>query len=714
MARPHPGERPPDDESGLPLPALPALPAFPGIAGYGELHATIRKLGFRHAADALRAPAPRHASQATQALFGTLPKAETDDGFRVLDGLWFPRRGGLWQRVDLAYVQESFARWHASGDARGMEAAAVVAVLTTVLQEDPMGLRRLVLWELCCRLTDDAAGHPVPLTDADSDADPPITPPTADEAAALGVHRSEAGRLAGAAGAHGPGAGDAQLRGAGAARHAAETLSDIWPSTRLREAERLAAWLPAHHSDHVLDALLDTLRARSAAVDHLMDQAVRSESCGDFGAAASAWLGALRQARDDRDAQAGLLRTATRLTDDPFAPEDAEVTAAVDERTVRLTWRAPRRDGTSVAYRVLRFPDGRPEIAVEVSAHGTARTVVDRDAPVGQPLRYAVFPLLGERLAGVPRVTAPVLLAPDVTELSATAVPDGVTVTWRRDPAAAEVSVVRMSQDGDNTPDHTVSCRRDRLVDTPLPAGLYVYEVRCGYPGPDGGLVLSPGVRVTARAERWPAPVEELTVQRLDGGGRVRVAWRPPVCGDGHLVPWTERPVPPGADVSGIVPRLPAPGSAPASVDMRPPPGRRVRLTAVSVLGERAVSGASVVIEHPGEVRDLAVRRLADDRAELRFTWPEPAVLALVAWEDGERRDELRVARSRHVAGRAVTVPVSAGECRFTVGALPRPDAVTIEPPPARAILPPAPPPAPPAPVRWWRTWWHRRRRRSP
>lgn len=707
MARLHPGERPPDDESGLPL---PALPAFPGLAGYHELHATIRKLGFRHAADALRAPAPQHASQATQALFGTLPKAETDDGFRVLDGLWFPQRGGLWQRVDLAYVQESFARWHASGDARGLEAAAVVAVLTTVLQEDPMGLRRLVLWELCCRLADDAAGHPVALSEADGagGADTAGTPlPTADDAAALGVHRSEAGPLAAAVAARFP--------RAGAARHAAETLSDIWPSARLREAERLAAWLPADHSDHVLAALLGTLHARSAAVDHLKDQAVQSESCGDFAAAASAWFGALRQARDDRDAQTGLLRTATRLTDDPFAPEDSEVTAAVDERTVRLTWRAPRRDDTSVAYRVLRFPDGRPEIAVEVSAHGTAPTAVDPDAPVGQPLRYAVFPLLGERLAGVPRVTAPVLLTPDVTELSATAVPDGVRVTWRRDPAAAEVSVVRMSQDGDNnTPDHAVSCRRDRLVDTPLPAGLYVYEVRCGYPGPDGGVVLSPGVRVTARAERWPAPVEELTVQRLDGDGLVRVAWRPPVCGDGHLVPWTERPVPPGADVSGIVPRLPAPGCAPASVDMRPPPGRRVRLTAVSVLGERAVSGASVVIEHPGEVRDLAVRRIADDRAELRFTWPEPAVLTLVAWEDGERREELRVARSRHVAGRAVTVPVSAGECRFTVGALPRPDAVTIEAPPARAILPPAPPPAPPAPAGWWRTWWHRWRRRGP
>ncbi|MFC8128835.1 hypothetical protein [Streptomyces sp. NPDC057302] len=688
----HPGERPPDDGAGLPLPALPATPA---MSGYQALRETLRKLSFRHAADALRAPAPAQSpAQSTQALFGNLPKAAADDGFRVLDGLWFPARGGLWQRVDRAYVQDCRARWLASDHPRALDAAAVVAVLESVLLEDPMGLRRLVLWELCCRLSDGAADQ---------------APPSAAHAVALGVHRAEAGLLVDAVAA-------VRFPAAGTARHAAETLADIWPGPRLREAERLARLIPPAPADHVLAAVLGTLHARSESVHHLTDTAAQLADRGDLRGAAAAWLGALRQAHDDVDAQAGLLRVAALLADDPFASADAQVTAAVDDRTVRLSWHAPSRGQDTVSYRVLRYPDGAPEHAVEVSSAGSARTAVDPDPPTGRPLRYAVFPLRRGHIAGVPRVTTQVLLTPDVSELRVEAVPDGVRVRWRPDPSALEVAVVRTA-DGESGPGQQVFCEHDQLLDAPLPVGLYVYEVRCGYPGPTGRLVWSPGRTVTARADRWPSPVDELSVRRLDDG-RVRIAWRPPSRGEGHLVPWFAHPVPPGADVSEHVGRLAPPdGVAPTSADVLPPPRERLRMTAVSVLGDRAVSGPNVVVERQGEVRDLEVRRVAADRAELQFDWPEPAVLALISWEDGVRGGERRVARSQHVSGRAVELQVSPAECRFTVTALPRPDAVAIAAPSAQALLPAAPPPVPALPPvadPWWRAWWRRWRAKQP
>ncbi|MGA4845994.1 hypothetical protein ACOBQB_06930 [Streptomyces sp. G5(2025)] len=705
MAVLRPGEHP--RASGA-RPPLPALPRTPGMRGYVALREALREEGFRHAADVLRAPA---AAPAADALFGTLPRADTDDGFRVLDGLWFPGRGGSWRRVDQPYVHEAMARWQSSPDPRAPRAAALLAVLATVLMEDAMGLRRIVLWEVCCLLTEGGSRGG--------------GAPGAAEAVALGVHRGEAAQLAAAVAAGFPGPGPA--------RHAAETLADVWPGERLREAERVVARLPSASvyldgpDDHRLAALVGSVRARAAEVGRLTAEAAESEATGALRASARAWLGALRLARDDADAQAGLLRVAALLADDPFAPAEAVVSATADDREVRLSWRPPQRPADGVTYRVLRFPDGAPHLAVETAAGGTGPCGVDADAPVGRPLRYAVFPLRSQgRVAGVPRVTRPVLLTPVVTELRAAVVPGGVRLRWRPDPVAAEVRVTRSGAADDATGWGgrslvRVDCAHDRLLDTPLAPGTYTYEVRCGYRDPAGDLVWSRGVTLDVRAERWPSPVEELTVRRHPDGGRVTIAWRPPAVGDGMLLPWTAGPVAPGTDVSdlvGAVDRIPATSvGAESCAELVPPPERRVRVTAVSVLGERAVSGPSVVIEHPAAIADLTVRRLGADRAEVRFAWPEPAVLVRVAWSDGTRGGERRVPRSALLVGR-VEIPVSAEECAVTAVPLPRPDAVAIDTAPARAVLPAAPPPPPPPPLPpaapWWRGWWGRWRQQRP
>lgn len=696
-------------------PPLPALPQFPGMRGYVQLRTAITGLGFRHAAELLREPGRQRAAGG---VFGTLPKAETDDGFRVLDGLWFPGRGGLWQRVDVPFVRRAREAWQVSADPRALTAAVVTDMLETLARDHPMGLRRVVLWELCCLLKDGAAAG---------------TALTADDVAALGVHRSEARLLAAAV--------DAAFPADGQQRRAAEEFNDVWPSLRLRRAEHVADLLPAAPDDHVLAALLGGLRARSAKVRFRAYAARRAHESGDPRAAAAAWLAALRQATDAPELRAGLLRAATALADVPSAPERDAVEVGTNGRRVGLSWRTPHVPGTRpaalVTYAVLRFDDDTPEAVTQIAAidvvgpEARLLTAHDPDAPLGRALRYAVLPVRGDRVAGVPRVTAPVLIAPDVSGLTAVPVPGGLRLRWRPHPAATEVRVLRYGKPdvGAAHGPLVVPCSADRALDAALDVGTYTYEVSCGYPGPGGGVAWSSGVRVTARAERWPTPVEELTAERVDDAGdRVLLAWHPPERGRSTLLPWPGGPVAPGTDVSerfariagglasggdapDLRPEAPRPHgrAAPAQhLEVRVPPAGRLRMTAVSVLGERAVAGSSVVIESPQQVRDLMVRRLDSGRAEAWFTWPEPAVLVLVSWHDGTRGDARHVPRSAYQSalGR-VELDVPDTACTLTVTPLARPDAVAVPAPPAHADLPALPPPPPPEPPPW-RHWWRR------
>lgn len=691
-----PGERVSSDE-GAPRPPLPDLPCLPAMRGYGRLCEGLDAFGFRHVADALRAPAAaRHAS------FGSLPQAETDRGFRVLDGLWFTGRGNLWQRVDLDYVQKVRADWLASGDARANGAAGVVDTLEAYVRQEPMGLRRLLLWQLGCLLRDGSDG------------------PTEEAAVALGVHRDEARHLAAAVAAGFP--------AAGAARQAAERLGDLWPGSRLRETERLVAQVHDTGRDPALTRLLESLHARSTEVARLTAGATRLTAGGSARAAASAWLGAARRAGDNAGIEAALLSAAAHSADTGQADTGARLDATVHERTVTLTWPPARSRASGVTYRLLRFPDGSPGVATELGegaaadAAGTADAVTpesadalvgagadsatgagsadrplrrtDADVPVGHPLRYAVVPVRRGLIAAVPLVSAPVVIAPDVAGVTVTPVPDGVRLRWiAPDPACTAVSAHRIAG---GAPAVSVTCGRDGLLDVPLAPGDYTYEVRCGYPGPGEQSVWSPGVRVGARAEEWPGQVEDLTARFVGDGGRVALTWRPPGRGRSTVLPWRSVPLGPGADVSGraglTVPESPA-GPEP-SVEVAVPERSRLRMTSVSVLGERTVTGPDVVVERLGVVRDLTAHRITADRAAVRFEWPEPAVLVVVTWEGGGRREERRVARSRYLADQRVSFDVTPDAYRFTVAALPRPDALAVPADAAVVDLPevPAPP----------------------
>ncbi|MFI0409324.1 hypothetical protein [Actinomadura sp. 3N508] len=679
MAAWRPGD-PPTTGGDLPSPVLPGLP---GVADYGSLDATITGLGFRHAAQLLD---PRWVPGAK----GASPAGE---GFLVLDGLWFPpERGFLWQRVDQAFVAGIRARWAASGDVRARPVAEALETLEGVQRDDPMGLRRLVLWQLGCLLKDGDEG--------------------AVEAAArrLGVHGSEAGPLAAAVAATFPAAGPA--------RHAAETITEVVAARRLREAARLAADLPAASPDHVLNGLVTGLRSAAAKADGLMAEAARRQRSGDLRAAGQAWLRAHRLMPDDQRAYAGLLGAAVLAADAPQRPGDVKVDATIAADTVRLDWRPP--SSSEITFKVLRFPERDPLEAVEVRGPDAAPSATDNDAPAGVPLRYCVIPLRGDRIGGVPRATSPVMLPPEVARPRAVQVPDGARLSWLPHPEATDIRVMRWAEDGGSSP-VLVPCDRDGLTDPSLEPGQYRYTITCGYTGLDGRPVRSPGRQVTIKVAQWPTPVEELTVRRVGDGGRVALAWPRPATGQVCLVRWPFGASPPGEDVSELFNRLPGearqahqlvgtpgtpgspnPSGTEALAELTAPPRTTVRLAAVSVLGDLAVSGPSVVIENPGAVEGLRVRRLAPDRAEVRFTWPEPAVLVLLRWQRGDVPMEARIPRSRFLARGALVILVSREQSEITVTTVPRPDAVHIAAAVATAILPAVPTPVLPPLRRPW------------
>jgi hypothetical protein len=789
-----------DDSARLPL---PALPQYPAVRGYRELAEEVRALGFRHAVEPLHllpSPAAPHGAPAAPA---GVRRPKPGAPFRVLDGLWLPLAGGFWQRVNVPYVRWARGLWAASADSRAGAVARLLDTFETILRDDPMGLRRVVLWQLCTLLTGD---DPRPLSFA---------------AQALGLDGSEAVPLAAAVAAGFPAARTP-------AHTAAEQIGEVWPGTRLRQALRLAADLPAHTSnptdptrpsdparpaDHVLARLLDGLASRHAAVERLKDEAARLLRSGKPDEAVRAYLSAVRQATDDPDAHAGLLAAAARAADDahdaraaggahdaraaggahdaraaggahdaraaggahdarrapgPAAPpleaDGRQLAVTVNDRAVRLGWRLATVPGTRegegrtpLTYRLRRFPQHAPHEAVDLPVL-TPGSVRDNDAPVGQPLRYAVLPMRGERIAGPPRASGPVVLTPGVGEPSARAVPGGLRLEWRCDPSAVEVRAVRLAVPGGPgrlSYPARLACGREGLEDHPLPEGEYRYEVSCAYRGPGGELIWSQARMVTGRARRWPTPVPAVSVRRggeAQGAAEsvVTVVVNAPANGAGRLVRWAGLPAEPGEDVSKLLP-LPPVGTygqdgtqrqgraawlgtaeEPGQVDVSVPKRTTVRVTAVSVLDDLAVAGPSVLLENPGSVEHLTVARMAEDRAEVRFDWPDPAVLVLLRWRQlngqggdhgqghtvrrtprhtvrGTVRDPgdggarpgsaaaaregwRRVSRSEFLdAGGRVEIPASGERCLITASPVPRPDAVVIAAGSASAQLPPQP-----------------------
>lgn len=663
----------------------PTAPCFPGLPGYPRLAEGLRELGLRHAGELIWPGATKHRGQ--------------NAGFQILDGFRVRRagHGTDWWLVDRKLLAEARIR----ADERFPGDAALVQevfdIVNAAMTQDVMILRHLVLYQLLTILGE--RGSAV--------RDRHVTK--------LGVDDNEAADLAALAAAvprFGP-----------QARDAAERLLDEAHAGRLRTAMRMVEAIPDGHGDERLARLCAVVRERTAAADALLTDAERLAATGEIAAAAEVFRVAANRLLDDPRPRAGLLGMALRLAAasdrglEAGGQSAARVTVteagARADGGVSVHCAVPRwiANGATPEYEFWRITGGNPDTA-ECLAVVTdlADPVLDNAIAFGETVSYAVIPRHARRVCGPPAASAAYRHAPDVRSARLVPTPFGVRARWR---TAEQVSAVRVLRFGPHDPAGgvPVASRIDGFDDAVSGSGECRYEVRCGYPDARGEPVWSAGWIGSVHLAPWPAPVEIVRVEVIEGdaapvrvGARqgapdddlesVRVTWRLTGAGAGRMTVWPYTARWRGDDVSHLINRLPEaladePGhdgeqrSAPDSVRSAvvcATPGSALRLTGVSLLGERAVAGDSVLIFLPAQLPDagepgLRLRRVDENTAEAVFSWPEPATLVRMVVEQ-EGREPLMMVLPRSLARkRAMPFPVSRAAVRVLVQPLVRPDA---------------------------------------
>ncbi|MEU2515681.1 hypothetical protein [Streptomyces syringium] len=626
------------DLLGLPQ-ALPDMPLSPLVPGWAELRAAERAAGFRHAADALLPP-------------GGTPGAH----FQILDGLRVPGRGGRRRHVDralLAEVRDAALRAGAPEPVR-----ALFARYDAVLAEHPMGLRRVVLYQLLQLLRDTPRG------------------PSAEAATALGVDPAEAAALAHAA--------RRAARTTPAARAAAETLVDVWRAGHTRRAHTLTRQLPAAApapaGDQRLAHLVTRVASRARRTDALLREAHALERRAATDTAADHYLRALRTAEDDTDALHGLLRTSRPTV----------LRTEVRRDGVRLRWPTDHRQPPAQrTWRLLRGAAGRDEwtdvtTVPAPTSGGDIVDIVDEAAPLGERVRYAALPLDGGRIAGRPLVSAEVLVAPEVSDVTLTDGRARVDARWRTPPGTHRVTVLRTGPDPAAT---DVPVGPHGFTDEGLPPGEHHYRIHCVYRTAAGREVRSPGAAAHRTVHPWPDPVTGLTVRQGDTPGVLNVDWTGGARGQVRLLDWPGPPPAPGEDLripAADLPPAPAwpPCGAPraGSAAYHPPAGTTTRLIAVTVLGDRAVAGPSVRVDVPEGVPELTARRVEPTRARLTFDWPRATDRVLVRWWQSGAAHERRLTRSTYLR-EGLHLAITRAAARFRVEPLAVADADVVVPP---------------------------------
>ncbi|WP_329124442.1 carboxypeptidase-like regulatory domain-containing protein [Streptomyces sp. NBC_01465] len=583
--------------------------------------------GYRELAAEQRALGLRHVADAF---------APRGARFQVLDGVFVPRgrQGRGWQRVDGAVLR---ARRDEGGAAAGF-----LGRLVALQDADPGVLRRVLLYQLVALLQ---GGQ---------------------DAVDLGVDDGEAAALAHAARML-PVLTDEQ-------RRAAEGLQDAWAARRLRRAERLAGQLAGVvRQDPWLARRLKEIAGAVRAADLELREARVREHAGDLEGAGARFLRVARLAGDDRRALRGLVRVHA-------GGEELRTRLGAD--SVELSW--PRTPGVE-AWRVCRLTraEGRPPVVAEVAARVTDGALVDRRAALGSEVRYAALPLRGGVVDGPPVVSAALLFAPEVAGLRVSDGRERLEADWQSPPGAAAVTVTLTGPDGSA---RTVDAESGRCVVRGLGVGAYRLRVRCRYRTAEGLDVDSPGVEAGRTVHAWPEPVDALKAEARDGG--VRFRWTGGAGARVRLVEWAGGGVPPeGTELDeGAVPG--ALGWARDGDVSVPPEGSTTLVTAVAVLGERAVVGPGVLVEAVAAVGALRVERDGAGAARVAFDWPGNAGQVTVVREQDGERAEFRVARSVFLR-EGLRVPVSAAAVRFRAAAAARAaGAVVVEPGAAAAELP--------------------------
>lgn len=636
--------------------AFPELPTAPHLK-QGALASHVRELGKQLSAEVV---------------FG----AATGRDFRVLGG--FRLTDGT--RLDEAAL--STARDRAAALPYSDRTAATENVLSilTAAARQPGQLDALLLSEVVEQLRDVAAA---------GFAQPAI----AERAHDLGLEVDEAGLIASALLA-----GDTVA----ALRQQAEVELT---AGRLRGAQRLAAGLPAD----------DPLRDRIMVVDTTVTELGRAadeELARERPEQAALRLAeALRKACDD----AGLAERLAAVP--PPAPRNPGARLAGDH--VMVTWEPSPALAGPVRYRVSRGTGRAPASPADgtaVIAGTTEHTVLDTAAPTGAELRYSVFADRGGEACSPPATTPPLVLAPDVTDLSLTTAETSLAVSWPAPRGAQTILVRRTTGHPPRVPEDgtPVESSVTGFTDTGLRTGTeYFYRISVSYRTGDGQRRQSAGIVVSAVPEPEPGAVTdlELTVP-ADGVAVVVACWTPPRYGRVSLMrsqvppPWPAgcRITPQDAAALHEVPGVPRRRS-----DGRDylelsslPPGRHYLLPVTS-RGSALVAGSTAEAGLAGPVTGLTARRVHDS-VLLAWEWPEGATDTVISWSGQEERRSWRV----YHEGGGVELTVGPAETQVEVRAVYPHSGGQLNAAPARVTVPGR---AVAVRYRIRTRWWRRRQR---
>lgn len=428
---------------------------------------------------------------------------------------------------------------------------------------------------------------------------------------------------------------------------------------RLAEAAAVADRLPADALPEDARALVAHVRGRLAEARALVDRA-RGLPVRDADLAWELLEQAEAVARDVPGADAVRRALAVRPV--------SGLTAAPDGMGVALTWRPSPSTAGEPEYVLLRTERRPPHDPADGTGlplpSPRATSFVDRSAPGCVPLYYAVAVRRAAEPDSVPSplaVCGPVACWPDVSGVQLRPEDRVITAAWTCPAQARSVEVVRAGPDGE---DVRVAARPDGFTDGGLTNGTtYRYRIRVVYHTDEGRPVHTGGVSLTATPLGPPEPVTDLEIRRVDGdllasfdpppGGEVRLY------GFGDVPPW-----PPDTRLrTAELPGRPITARhAPEGLRF-PPPDRPTVVLAVTVAGERAVTGAHAVAavrplgsltltRHGGTGVAVVLDWPPDAGDEVEVTWRTPG-------EQDERRRTVGRAAYRHEAG--VRLPVADG-----------------------------------------------------
>lgn len=380
---------------------------------------------------------------------------------------------------------------------------------------------------------------------------------------------------------------------------------------RVSRIAQVAADVPGPDGEDAATRLAE-LADRKAALQSEITTA-RSLS----GAEAEAALGRILEAASDSSEAADLLASL------PLAPPTG-LRAHASPDAIALAW-DPAQSGGPVSYKVSRLtsdPGGGP-VQPRVLGSTSATEFEDAGVPGGAIVTHEVRAVSGRRTSA-PVTTTAVLMARDVTGLTARPDPAGVTLTWSLPLSAGVVLIEREAdpQAGLSLPPRRASADGQSWRDDDMIPGVaFRYRVFAEYRAADGTRVRTPGAAVTATLVPRPQPVREIWASTA--AGRTTIGWVRPAAGQVRVYA-ADRPLAePGAevDLAGLASRARYVGAGQRRVSDGDPGRQIVTYTPVTVAGDLAVAGRSV--QHLA-VPAPARASVTDTGAELVLTFRLP------------------------------------------------------------------------------------------